>query len=544
MRKVTFFLMLFYGITQAQTTVLPSKLVNEFLQNKSAFSEDIIIEITSTTDNVYEFKLTLKETTDSFKLKPLSFEEFEKKINASIEEILDEENISIDPNKDLNSVRPSIALIYGQLITELRIDNVKPKIATIYLKDNIPVFWNNTTEENIGLLENVKADLTFYDGFIEKIKVSGTIEDKEVVFRNIYSIGISSIENIKGFSTTNLFSMYKYDYITENDTINIAYKIKLNNVINYDEVVNVNTNDLSPATSEIHLSKNNKSVELFKDETTKLLEARIYSDLLGMFDEENPNGIIQTEVKKRFNINTKRHQVTPWLDWLFKGFGTAQYFEAFFEFSKIEKNNKFLTPENRVLDLTDSDSLKPFFTPISLYQFRTFAIGGNLNIFTFENSNTKMLFNLDVGYLFGRSGIKDYGNEITKTEFEDEQNQNYEEKFLNNMEIPIEAKLVLLPEKRLNFTFSNKLSWFETFDDNININSIEKDLYVSKNRWLNTINAGINLNLSNEGRLFVRYKITHELDNLNTNFSRLQFGYSFFLLKSQKSTSPVEKFSN
>ena len=371
----------------------------------------------------------------------------------------------------------------------------------------------------------------------------GKYNNEELIFRNAYSIGISSVNNIKNLNRVKLISMNSHMIQDKNNSKKKSYYfIKVGDVIKYDEVIDINSNDLSPESTLVNLNKDNKSVDLFKEETTKLFEAQIYSDLLGMFDEENPNGIIQTEIKKRFNINTQRHDVEAILKWAFPGVGFAQYFDVFFEFSKIEKNNKFLSPQNDITDLEPITEISPFFTPISLFQYRNFAIGGNLNILTLENPNTKMNFTIDAGYLFGRSGIKDFGESTTVEEINDTETLNFKEKFLNNMEVPIEAKLILVPEKRLNFTVSNRLSWFETFDDNINLSSLGKGVVVSKNRWLNTISAGINLNISSSGRLFVRYKMTHELDNINTNFSRLQFGYSFYLLQNKESKNPQKNF--
>ncbi|SDZ93419.1 hypothetical protein [Bizionia paragorgiae] len=544
MKKIFWALLVFVTChNYAQTTTLPSEYVKAFVSQESLFAEDILIQVMPSSNGIFEFKLLLNSTSKTFKIKPLSFEEFDNKLESALSELLSDNTITLKTQGDKESVKHLVSFVYGQLITELRVDNVKPLIAIVSLRKNIPVLGkenNNEEPRNFGELKDYQADFTFYDGFIEKIMLKGIINDEEVVFRNIYSIGISSVRNVKQLKNVVLYSMYKYNIKGEED----YYRVKLGDVINYEEIIDVNSNDISPATQLVRLSPDNDHANLYKDETTKLFEAQVYSDLLAMFDEGNPNGKIQTEIKKRFNLNTRRHDMWSKVKWAFPGYGIAQYFDVFFEFSKIEQSNKFLKPQNFIDDEVSSSIVSPFFTLISMHQHRIFAIGGNLNILTFENPNTKMNLTIDAGFLFGRSGIKHYGETTTVQELKDIENINYIERYLNNMEVPIEAKIVLLPEKRLNFTIANKLSWFDIFDDNVKLVSLDKTNTVPKNRWLNTVSVGMNLNLSQTGRLFVRYKMTSEFDNINMNYSRLQFGYSFYLLQQNNVKKATEKFAN
>ena len=141
-----------------------------------------------------------------------------------------------------------------------------------------------------------------------------------------------------------------------------------------------------------------------------------------------------------------------------------------------------------------------------------------MNILFFENQNAKINTTLNAGFLFGRTGIKESADDV-------------EGEFVNNLELPLELKFHILPEKRFSFIVSDRLSWFEVFDAEIPLKSIEDDLLEDKNRFINTFNVGMNLDVSTSGKLFLRYKLIHELDNINTNFSQLQFGYSFYLLQ-------------
>ncbi len=315
--------------------------------------------------------------------------------------------------------------------------------------------------------------------------------------------------------------------------------INLGDVIQYEKEIDVNANDVSPVKQLILLdSKAQKETKLYKEESTRLFEAVVYTDFLSLFDEENPNGLVQTEVNKRFNINTRRSDIVPeslpglippFFPFLIsEGYGFFQYFDAQLQISKIEKNNKFLSSRTILIEdetgiMVDSE---PFYEPLTMLQHRNYAIGGMLNIVNFENQNAKLLMNFNAGFLFGRSGYIPVGEDPTA--------ETVNTEFVNNLEIPMEYKFHLLPEKRFSIMLSDRLSWFENLDADIPLRSVEDQRVTSQNRWLNSFNIDLNLDLSSTGKLFLRYRLVHELDNINNNFSQLQFGYSFYFLKNNK----------
>ncbi len=295
-----------------------------------------------------------------------------------------------------------------------------------------------------------------------------------------------------------------------------SLRLDVNDVIRYVKKVDVNANDISPVPQLVILDENEKETKLFREESSKLFEAVVYTDFLGVFDEENPNGIIQTEINKEFNIGSKRFDFLPAF---IEAIGFFNYFTAQFQFSKIEKNNKFLLPSvYESFDVDNNPTSESYYSPISIYQYRNYSIGGNLNILFMENQNAKISTTLDAGFLFGRSGIKDTAEQV-------------EGRFVNNIELPVELKFRILPERRFSFIISDRLSWFELLDSKENFRSIEDNKITSRNHFLNTFNVGMNLDISSSGKLFLRYKLIHELDNINANFSQLQFGYSFYLLQ-------------
>ncbi|WP_136667894.1 hypothetical protein [Flavobacterium sp. H122] len=377
--------------------------------------------------------------------------------------------------------------------------------------------------DSLIALKKTTKDLDVYKDLEVKIE-NNQISLKQIEVAQKESLGILEVKKMQ---FNDIEKNEKKDTVSQETNPSEdeeSLMIYVSDVIRYVKKVDVNANDISPVPQLVILDQNQKETKLYREESSKLFEAVVFTDFLGVFDEENPNGIIQTEVTKRFNLNTKRGD-TKWyhklfiIPMFFEGIGFLQYFDAQFQFSKIEKSNKFLLPSvYNGIDGSGNPFSENYYSPLSLYQYRNYSIGGNLTLFFLENQNAKINGTLDTGFLFGRSGIKE--------------NVDQEDgDFLNNLEIPIEFKLQILPEKRFSFFMSDRLSWFEIFDSNINLKSIEDNKLVSKNRFLNTFNVGMNLDISSSGKLFLRYKLIHELDNINTNFSQLQFGYSFYLLQ-------------
>lgn len=525
----------------AQEYTLDAGLIDQYTDRNEI---SIILSASIDTGGFYNIELDCDCTDDVhiFKLKPFTYPNFEVRIKQAIKAIIrstkDDNNNPLVPKTVANNdlVSNKITQLFARIVTYYNTDEERPLVATIKLKqEEIPVYYDSVVDSvrNIPLvhpLKNIEVEISFFGGFIEKIQVNGAIENENYSFNNKYSIGISSTTNIQQLSDYALYSNERvFRDKNEGSQIKLLYKneyqyskiekrsllIRVDDVIRYIKKVDVNANDISPVPQTVILDKNKKESKLYREESSKLFEAIAYTDMIGLFDEENPNGLVQLEVKKRFNLNTRRYDM-PWFyglfppALLFEGVGVFQNVDVLFQYSKIEENNKFLVPQ-----ILESQQ---FYTPISLLQYRNFAVGGILNLMSFENQNSKINMFFNAGVLYGRTGVK---LDVTDAEGV----------FYNNLEIPFEASIQVLPEKRVSFSFTDKLSWFETFNEGINIKSLEDGELVSKNRWVNSFNLDLMVDISTTGKLFLRYKLIHEWDNINNNFSQLQFGYSFYILK-------------
>ncbi len=568
--------------------------------NGEKLANNYALSVERTENGFYEFKISDSDNQEeSFKLKPLNLDLFSNKFTASLSRLINtSEGEDIKPNKIYSEMgNTRISLLFAKIVSYFNSSNSRSKSADIYLNSYIKVYkpYKNGKKCNYDslvwtndYLKNAKVEISFYEGFIEKIEVTGFYKNIKLRFANKYSIGLSSNKNIKQLYNTLLYSdraledreiestsyikqqidirldsLYnaqiqnRYQKIIDNKEITqdtlieqqiielLNFKdeisdldslgegqyglleskqnqwiknnssqyflvLNLGNVITYDPVTDVNANDISPLPQMVLLDAEQPKAELYREESSRLFEATVYGDFLGVFDTNNPNGIIQTEIDKRFFINTKRSGT-----WLDGGFGYWGYLDAQLRFSKIEDNNKFLIAEEKVLS---QDSIN-YFTPISIMQHQSFLVGGMLNIFNLENQNAKLNMFLNLGLQFGRSGIQDPEDEDKHL-------------FLNTLQMPIEIKVHMIPEKRYGLFASNQFVWYDIFSDELTqIYSPKKQKLNPPSKWFNTTEIEAYLNTSYTGKLFARYRFTFDGSNVNSNFSQFQFGYSFYILK-------------
>lgn len=524
------------------------------IETVEPISGNYIIEAVKKDDNYFE--ITLKSGDDQnkkFALKPLSLELFQQKLQSSYKEI-----VQLEMDKTFSSFildKTEASVLFAQLVTFERTEDQRPLVANITLQKKVPVLiWkgngdgklertgNDKDELFYALVDDIKLEITFFEAYIEKIEAEFEVFDSQIYAHdcltpiyessykgdktkvrvtNTYSIGISSSNGIKNLSNHHLLSFNSYNY----DGVHLkkgrgdeSYLIELNlaDLIDYDRVLSINGNDISPEKTKLVLDKTQTSAKLYKEASTKLFEAVVFSDFLGVFDEENPNGIIQTEISKKFFINTNRTGIKSgnrWIpfNWYSEAVGGFEYLDVTATLSKIEENEKFLDPT-----VIEDES---FFEPINVRQNQSFSVGADMNLVYWENQNKKINTYLDIGLRYGRTGL----------------NVGDQERFVNTVTPSAKISFQFISEDRYGFTASNRVSYFEILDkNNLNIQSIELEGPVSPNKYLNetSFDFFIDVGNSNTGKLFLRYSLISELEDFDTNFSQVQFGYSFYILKS------------
>ena len=123
-----------------------------------------------------------------------------------------------------------------------------------------------------------KVELTFYNGFIEKIELETKVLGYKVRFSNLFSIGISSSDGIRKFNNHKLQSFNLYIFKDgklskpniNSETRGQYLEINFSDIIDYDREIDINANDISPEPTKLVLDEVQKTTKLYKPESTKL----------------------------------------------------------------------------------------------------------------------------------------------------------------------------------------------------------------------------------------------------------------------------------
>ncbi|HRO86382.1 MAG TPA: hypothetical protein PK110_16300 [Niabella sp.] len=478
------------------------------------------------------FKITIEETDDNksdFTIKPLKMETFDVAFKGKLSSILPSGETTLTPAESTELTTTAKSLFFSIVAESLKEGMSDAPIAgklTIAKEVGFYDAKDDNQEEAALTTEKVSIndiEIEFYEGYIETIKVNATKGEKQYRFENQYGIGFSTRKNYYKLKNIRLFDFKNNKYIKVGDLLDYDYKVK------------VLTRDFSPGNQALY-SYGGQKVELRKDETSKLLEAIIYSDFIGI-DKEKPNGLIQTEVAKRINLYPTRIQTAKWMSWLSKGFGFFQYIRPAVTISKIEENNRFLQPKRNDSIFTTtsgSDSLKTEIvsTPIEILNYQNTSLGLDLNILFLDNPDIKYHFYLNGGFRFGRTAIRDSLRTLSsQTKIETTGLVN--EFGISYFTFYPEAILQYLPEERVSLIISDKLQFFSSaFNNPVLVSYDKKDNIEDKlTKWINTFEIMGYFKTGENGKLFGRYRFNSQIGNVKQQFHQFQLGYSFYILK-------------
>ncbi|MDR3713298.1 MAG: hypothetical protein P4L51_10815 [Puia sp.] len=329
--------------------------------------------------------------------------------------------------------------------------------------------------------------IQFEDGFIENIKIFGKLKNNAHLlrFENIYPIGFSTKRDFRNLISTQLFE--KSDYKT-----NSTMFLKLGEVLSYDQNLANYNKDYSPANQVVTikaLTDSIKEVVLYKDQTSKILELQVFSDLKGA-DDNNPNGLIQIDLAKKLNFFSMRSQIsgriwpwhwgiwpTHWHVWNpgwhkssyenLGNIGLFNYVTPYFTLDKIENNDKRL-----ILDHIDTlsyaaDTSKPitYASTIHLLQHQVFSIGFDLSMVLIDIPNIKSTFNFGAGFRFGRTAIQDTlrtrSPGVRPLDFHAADTNNILQYGVNTFQWGPFLTWQLFPDSRFGVSVTQRFTWFK-----------------------------------------------------------------------------------
>jgi hypothetical protein len=417
--------------------------------------------------------------------------------------------------------------------TELsaKIDNIKmfdKKIEEYYIKQ---LFNSGTYEVKISSVQ-----MEFNAGFIENIVVmtEPTFPFSDAITTHSLPKGLPTVIKFTnqypmGFSAKRDLNILKYEKLTAIVDEKTEFSLDFKDVVtNVEELLVLDRTDYSPMDGSIKINPNTTTEkELYKNKSTEILQAKVFSDLAGI-NGEKPNGLIQFEVDKEIPLVTRRYGksdiIAPfrWFIPRKNNVGFFNFIRPEFVLSKIESNLKELEL-NRV-----ADSL--VVSTLDIRQFEKVSVGADMNLTFMDMPFAKSTIYINAGFRFGRTDLKLADNDTLV---------NNTKGFTNTFQFNPEIGYRINGDERygLDFNYSPNLiisdergfsqiaDIFEAKETDKTILSVENHLHRI------TLTAYFNFNPGTKGRFFFRFRSFHQWDKWSNNFSQYQLGYSTFITR-------------
>jgi len=391
---------------------------------------------------------------------------------------------------------------------------------------NIQFEFNNGFLENMIVMTEPIFDFNFDKNLIEP-------NQKFIKFTNQYPLGFSSKTDLENLRRLELYAVQdkKVEYVLDFKDV----------VINIEEMLELNRKDYSPknkAVKDIN-PETTKERDFHKDNSTRILEAKFFSDLSGI-NASKPNGLIQLEVDKVIPLLTNRRTKsdTYWpFRWMINknnNYGFFNYIKPEFTWSKIEQNLRSLDlkleskPVESEHETTTVNTL--YASTLDIRQFEMLSVGADLNIWFLDLPYAKSSFYLNAGFRFGRTQLS-VNDSISTNEFG-------MKGFTNTFQFMPEFGFKINGDERYGLDFSYSPNWvfsdsrgFIQTSDTFGIFETNETFSHQQQNKLHriTLLAYFNITSSTTGRLFFRFRSFHQWDNWSNNFTQYQLGYSFYL---------------
>jgi hypothetical protein len=174
----------------------------------------------------------------------------------------------------------------------------KDRVNSILIS-NSSSFYNASLSYPV-IKHNIKSvDIETEDGTIKNIIVLLEAKNSRgsLEFKNTYPISISGKHDAERLSKIRLYSF------NCNGIEGLNRYILFSDILELDITLENDKEDYSPANKTFKLTPQSSVVELKKEKRSQILSVAAFSDFVGL-DQEQPNGLLQIEAKRKININT------------------------------------------------------------------------------------------------------------------------------------------------------------------------------------------------------------------------------------------------
>lgn len=406
------------------------------------------------------------------------------------------------------------------------------------------------------------VDIEFSQGYIENIKVMGDLisELKCSCFIKTDTLGQTSskekptriIRNITfhnpapiGFSRKMDYGSLQYQALYSRDEDH-AYALLLGDVIeSYNFELYRKRRDYSPGDQyEPTKIEGGESATLHKTSTYKLFQGKVYTDFLGLNDQ-NPNGILQLNANKDINLLTQRYVFrNPFANSFYKVFypggiqfsflniGLMTSVQPSATISKVEKNLRDLDLSFKSINQGGQTEQIAYVSTLDLKRHEQASIGVKANVFMLDWPALKSTVSWNNYFYFGNVILRDTLNGFIQN---DENRQ-----IANTFQLGSEISIDILPEERYSLWMSYSWNTY-LLSDNIAEQVADGPLFdiTGRNenaRKFRSINVLMRFTPKPDSpnQLFLNIQRYYQKDLWNTNFHQIQLGYSFYLLSNYR----------
>ncbi|MES2622067.1 MAG: hypothetical protein V4615_14550 [Bacteroidota bacterium] len=384
-----------------------------------------------------------------------------------------------------------------------------------------------------------KSKVVFQDGCLENIQVeaiqNGT--GQAYLFQNAYGIPLQSQMDIRNLQYIRLYEKSGSSYILLKDAFSYV-----KNPEQY-------RRDYSPSDTVIELNFDSNKIRhsVYKEAGMRFFDVRLYTDLAGI-GEDNPNGLIQFEISRRFNLVSRR--------WQWGGLGKGWNF-GFFSFitpgvvvSKIENKERYLVSDFQVRN----DSTKRFATTLEIYRHQALSVGFTNNIGFLDAPSMKSTFYINSGLYYGRTPMRDSNMVFIDTLSEYRKDNTVRNYAVNTLQWQPSFTMQVFGDGRAGFSLSDYVTFFKTFTSDFTVVGNLKDIsdarfnrappgpqdsggrslkekiearFWEKDFAMNTFElfAFFKPSPKDYGKMFFRYRFTSAMRDVTNNFHQIQLGY-------------------
>lgn len=460
--------------------------------------------------------------------------EIPNQVNALATGVLSEIILKIKLGYDTDD---AIGILYAYPKAKL---NLNPKISKdsklydIYKDDSI-------------CIENI--DIKFENEQIADIKIAGYLsKDNEgtsytvlnegcrMVFQNRVPIPYSTKADVSNDKTKSRFRKIRLYEVTNRNVFYVDFK----DVIYNDYRLLNQTENYSPINQTITIKPNENGKYIKKETATKIIEAAIYSDLVG-FNSSTPNGLIQTEISRRFYLNRRVSTISPTYFYC----GLFNNIKPKVTFSKLESNNKVLELS---IKQVDSDSVQLFANDIDIFKHTSWSTGGKLNLITFGLPGIHSMIYIDGGaFIFNvPMRLPPLDSTMSLPDLKIDENRLFNKDFLAFYP---EINWTISPHCRFQIAYCIQYYWLRNFSKDFSLVSDEQEFLTGTSLghdWANFISfkflATLRLNNETNAQFFFRSYYNYLPGNRSQNYFQAQIGYTFNIFEKKNESPPYNLF--